>query len=65
MVKVAGTASGVRPTMAASWGMTPNLADLVEEAVESGRGDRGGAGLVHGGVPHAKIILQQMTGKYL
>jgi len=37
-VKVAGTASGVRPTMAASWGMTPSLADLVEEAVESHRG---------------------------
>jgi hypothetical protein len=64
-VKVAGTAGGVRPTMATSWGMTPSLADLVEEAVESHRGGRGGAGLVNGGVPHAKIILQQMTGKYL
>jgi hypothetical protein len=51
--------------MAASWEMTPNLADLVEEAVESHQGSKGGAGLVHGGVPHAKIILQQMTGEYL
>jgi len=37
-VKVAGTASGVRPTTGASWEMTPNLADLIEEVVESHRG---------------------------